>query len=224
MQNRNCILERMVINTEINTLISGIFALAGAVIGATATIFSGWVNKKMQSAGDVFLYAKIVHSRVDICNRTWGFWMTDKGLSFHVPLWIDICNTTSISKIIRNVSLHLMRENSIVGDFTQIQGNSNNPKDASAIMLGDNGAYTFVVPANSVLRVELEFSLLECNLNKEKTFDSIYLSYYDEKNNIHVFQLANLNVNWTEGTIQRIEEWITLEERKRKGSVAYARL
>lgn len=197
-------------------LYGGIFALVGAVIGAFASIFSVWFSKRMLYSGKISMYAKIVGSRIDSLHRTWGIRKSDKGPSFHIPMWLEICNTSGVSRIIRNVNLHIILNNSVVS-FTQFQGNSNDSNAENSILLGNQGAYTFVVPGNSALRVNLEFGLLEADLSQNQNkIDSIYITYYDEKNRVHTCHLANVDFDWSIGELPRIKNWIALKEIKYK--------
>ena len=105
-----------------NALISAGAALLGAIIGALATLATTWLNKKIQSSGKVSLYAKIVHSKGEV-NAPWGYYRSGikSGLFMQVPIWLDVCNTCGISRIIRNINLYAYSDKDEVAVFTQIQ-------------------------------------------------------------------------------------------------------
>lgn len=128
-------------------LISAGAALLGAIIGALASLATIWLNKKIQSHGKILLYAKIVNSK-DPIGKPWGFYKikNKSELYMQVPIWLDVCNTCGISRIIRNVNLYAYANKNEVAVFTQIQRIGDGKE---AILLGNNEAYTFVIPSNS---------------------------------------------------------------------------
>lgn len=190
-------------------IVSGSIALFGAVIGAIATLAATWLTKRMQMAGKVSLYAKIVYSKSPVYPACGCYpSSTSNGLFLRVPLWLDIVNTCGVSRIVRNVNLYAYSGKEEVASFTQIQRIG---KGDSAISLGSSGAYTFVIPANSACRFDVEFMLKEAEISdSRKQFDKIILSYFDEKNRIHAFQLVCYDFRWTVGEIKTEKEWIIL--------------
>lgn len=193
-------------------MISAGAALLGAIIGALATLATTWLNKKIQSSGKVSLYAKLVYSKGRI-NRSWGYYKSqDKGgLYMVVPIWLDICNTCGVSRIIRNINLYAYVEKEEVAVFTQIQRIGDGQEK---ITLGDNESYTLIIPPNSARRFDLEFILHEQEMLPDKReFNEIILSYFDEKNNIKAFHFLNLNSCWVEGPLIMGKQWINLDKK-----------
>lgn len=205
------IFENLDANQQI-ALISAGAALLGAVIGALATLVATWLNKKVQSSGKVSLYAKIVHTKGKI-NRAWGYYRSQEkpGLYMQIPIWLDVCNTCGVSRVIRNINLYAYADKEEVASFTQVQRIGNGE---DAILLGDNEAYTLVIPANSARRFDLSFILHEEELPPErKYFDELILSYFDEKNNIQAFHFIKPDIYWVEGTLKTEKRWITLDKK-----------
>lgn len=199
------------VNQQI-ALISAGAALLGAIIGAVATLMATWLNKKIQSSGKVSLHAKIVHTKGK-ANRPWGFYEsnTKTGLFMQIPIWLDVCNTCGVPRVIRNVNLYAYADKDEVAAFTQIQRIGNGEE---AILLGDNESYTLVIPANSARRFNLDFRLHEQEMPIEKkTFDELILTYFDEKNNIQAFHFVKLNHCWVKGELISIKSWITLDKK-----------
>ena len=193
-------------------LISAGAALLGAIIGALATLAATWLNKKVQSSGKVSLYAKIVHTKGKI-NKAWGYYKSagNSGLFIQVPIWLDVCNTCGVSRIIRNVNLYAYAGMDEVAAFTQIQRVGDGEE---AILLGDNESYTLVVPANCARRFDLSFVLDEKEMPPEKKeFDELILAYFDEKNNIQAFHFVKPNLFWVEGALKIEKQWITLDKK-----------
>lgn len=203
------IIENFDVNQQI-TLISAGAALLGAVIGALATLAATWLNKKVQSYGKISLYAKIVYSKGK-ANMPWGYYKGQDGLFMQVPIWLDVCNTCGISRIIRNINLHAYSGKDEVATFTQIQRYGDGEK---AIPFGDNECYTLVIPANSARRYNLQFMLHEKELPPDKkAFDELILTYFDEKNNIQAFHFVKPNQCWIEGALKIEKQWISLDKK-----------
>lgn len=193
-------------------IISAGAALLGSVIGAAATLLAAWMTKKIQASGKLTLHLKMVHAKGKI-NKPWGFYRDQRRceLYMRVPLWLDVCNTSGISRIARNINLYAYKDKKEVASFTQIQrigdGDSKNA-------LGDNESYTFVIPANSARRFSLDFMLRESDMpTEDKNFDELILTYFDEKNKIHAFHFVDMDQCWIEGSLKSKREWITLERR-----------
>ena len=193
-----------------SAIVSGIIGLSGAVIGALATLVATWLTRRMQKSGKVSLFAKMVYSKSCV-NKECGYHDTQEdGLYLQIPLWMDIVNTSGVSRIVRNVNLYAYSKKKELATFTQMQCIVNN---GETYVLGDNGAYTFVIPPNSACRFDVEFMLKETELSPdEKEFDEIVLSYFDEKNRIHAFHLINIDFCWIEKKIPMEKQWIALDE------------
>lgn len=197
-------------------VLSGVFALLGAVIGVVGSLSTVFLTKAVQKHGEITLHARIVGSRIDAAHRTWGYIQTNKEVSFHIPLWLDICNTSNVSKIVRNVNLCTIKNRTIIADFTQFQGTGIDPQDPNTITIANAGAYSFVVPPNSVLRTEVEFGLKKDDLLPEdQDFDSIYLTYFDEKDCLNIFFLEKIpSPQWIIGELPQSKRWKTLHRIK----------
>lgn len=195
-------------------IISAGAALLGSLIGAIATLLGTWLTKKMQESGKITLFVKPVFSHSDIKNWS-GFYrsQTESGLSLQIPVWLDVCNTSGISRIVRNINLYAYKGKKEIAPLTQIQRFGDGEK---AIPLGDHESYTLVVPANSAKRFNLEFMLHEQDIMPDqKDFDELILSYFDEHNKIHAFHFSKVDSCWVEGQLSLTKEWIPMEKRCR---------
>lgn len=204
-------LEKLDVNQQIAIFSAGA-ALLGSVIGAAATLLATWLSKKIQTSGKLSLHLKMVYTKGAI-NKPWGFYRDQltAGLFMRVPLWLDVCNTSGISRIVRNINLYAYKDEEEVASFTQIQCISDGN---SKIALGDNESYTLVIPANSARRFSLDFMLYESDVpTEEKDFDELILTYFDEKNIIHAFHFTGVDQCWIEGPLDTKREWITLDRR-----------
>lgn len=191
-----------------SAIVSGAIGLLGAIIGAMAVIASTWFAKKLQSSGKVSLFVRTESSKGNVrpgCYLSNGY----HELFMRIPLWIEIINTCGISRIVRNLNLYAYADKEEVAAFTQLQDIGYKEE----ILLGDKGSYTFVIPANSACRFDVEFILRESEVPQNKRpFDEIVLTYYDEKNRIHAFNLPNIDFCWCQGEFKAEKEWITLDK------------
>ena len=195
-------------------IISAGAALLGSLIGAIATLLGTWLTKKMQESGKVTLFVKLVFSHSNIKNWS-GFYrsQTKSGLFLQIPVWLDVCNTSGIPRIVRNVNLYAYKGKKEIAPLTQIQRIGDGEKE---ILLGDHESYTLVVPANSARRFNLEFMLHEQDImSDQKDFDELILSYFDEHNTIHAFHFSKVDSCWVEGQLSLTKEWIPMEKRCR---------
>ena len=203
---------------QIDNLISAGAGLVGAVIGAGATLLSTWLTKKMQTSGKVTLHVALVGSETGD-GITCGFYsgQLDEELTMRVPIWLDVCNTSGIPRIVRNVSVSAYRNKKLLVEFAQIQAVDIGGKRKA---LGDQESYTVVVPENSARRFSMEFILKKKDIQADnKQFDELVLTYFDEKNQINAFHFMNVQKCWTEGPTHTEDvwstKWITLNRRCR---------
>ncbi len=187
--------------------------LISALISIIVSCVSSWITLSLPKLKKPKIHVKFVGSRLTESLSSLGYIETTHGLSLHVPLWLDICNTTGVSKIIRNISLLAYKDSNFVAEFSQCQGNTNNPNKPGAIILGDEGAYTTVVPANSSKRLILEFDLLQGSIAPgTNQFNKLWLSYYDENDRQLRYYLIDVDASWIKGTLVSPKQWITLDK------------
>ena len=190
--------------------------LISALVSIIVSCVSSWITLSLPKLKKSKIYVKFVGSRITESLSSLGYIKTTNGLSLHVPLWLDICNTAGVSKIIRNISLLAYKDSNFVAEFSQCQGNTNNPNKPGAIILGDEGAYTTVVPANSSKRLTLQFFLSQRDVSMGvNQFNKLYLSYHDENDNLLSFYLTDIDATWIEGTLVHPKQWISLNESRR---------
>lgn len=164
------------------------------------------------------IHAKFTGSLLTTSLPTLGYieLADNAGMSFHVPLSLDIYNCSNTSKIIRNISLFAYKDKTFISEFKQCQGNTRNPNEPGAIVLGDNGAYTTAISPNSTKRLHLEFMLKQTDLiSGTNQFNKLYLSYYDENDNLISYYLLDVDANWIEGPLASPKQWISLNESRR---------
>ena len=187
--------------------------LISALVSIIVSCVSSWITLSLPKLKKPKIYVKFVGSRITESLSSLGYIETSNGTSLHVPLWLDICNTSGVSKIIRNISLFAYNDSKFVVEFKQCEGCKNK---SGSIILGDEGAYTTVVPANSSKRLTLQFILSQRDVSMGvNQFNKLYLSYHDENDNLLSFYLTDIDATWIEGTLVHPKQWISLNESRR---------
>ena len=183
---------------------SAVIGFIGVLIGAFATIIGQFIPYWIKKQGKAIICLKFVG---DIRKgRPWGIYNTDQGLSFHVPLWIEITNAKGVPLIIRNVSLSAFDNGSLVEDFTQIQA-------VNGIKQGNDEKYTFVIQGYDSQKYNLLYALRQNEINGHD-IDELRIEYADVNNKVHRFHLMNIpdDFTWEPKEYDRPKEWIILEK------------
>ena len=190
--------------------------LISALVSIIVSCVSSWITLSLPKLKKPKIYVKFVGSRITESLSSLGYIETTNGLSLHVPLWLDICNTSGVSKIIRNISLFAYKDKDFIAEFKQCQGNTINSNKSDAVTLGDEGSYTTVIAANSSKRLALQFFLFQSDFSPGiNQFNKLYLSYYDESGDLTSYYLTDIKANWIEGTLSHPKQWISLNESRR---------
>ena len=191
-------------------LIPAIAALAGSIIGVLGSWLSIWIQRSVSKSGKASIYVKFVFSKSAL-HKPCGCYKDGDGYPvLHIPLWADICNTSDYPKIIRDLNIAGYANGKEVVSFTQIQAVTGENKEY--IPLGNNGAYTFVIPPNSASRFNLEFSLKQSEVDEtNKDFDQLILSYANEKNKFFRFLLTDIDDIWKSGEWRHKKQWLAMD-------------
>ena len=186
--------------------------LLSSFAGAFLALAGNIIFKKLQEHGRVALYARIVHSQSEKHN-TWGYYRSNAqtGLYLQIPIWLEVTNTCGVPRVLRDINLYAYSNGEEVAAFTQIQCIG----DTNKIILGQNEAYTVVIPEKSCKRFGMEFFLHQPEMpTNHSAFDKIVLAYYDERDIFHAFDFATVEKCWTEGALRRPKVWFRLKEHR----------
>lgn len=189
-------------------LLSAGAGLVGSIIGVAGSWLSIWLQKMVNASGRISVHTRIVYSKWN--KKTWGVERNDEGrLFFHIPIWVDICNTSNMPQIVRDLNVYGYKNHREVAIFTQAQGSG---KEENYFVYANNGAYTFVIPPNSACRFNLEFSLKQSEVESEdRDFDELILAYYDNKNRFKRFKFIEIQDAWAIGERPRVKQWKTMD-------------
>lgn len=130
---------------------SALFSLVGSFIGF---LLQTAVQYYISSRGSVNVYVKSVFNKVT--QNSWGFHHSGIGLTFDVPLWVEIHNTKSKRQIIRNMNLVLYSKGTPVTKMIQYSGFE---QDGKSYQYGENGAYSFLLDSYELKRYDLDFGI-----------------------------------------------------------------
>ncbi len=189
MEEVRCTMGKLFQQQEMLILILGsIISLISTIIGFFAQTF---VTSILANKGKVKIYIKSVYNKMT--GKPWGFQNSAfQGLMFDVPLWIEIHNMKSTKQVIRNINLVLYNHRKVIGKTVQL---SHYEEDGESKPYGENGSYTFLLAGNEIKRFDLEFAILQKDM-EGKNFDEVRISYYDSKDNYHETPIFKINEPW----------------------------
>ena len=195
--------------------ISALSALAGSIIGALATLSSTWLTKRLQEKGNVSVFCRLVGSLAD--GKEFGIYKSDdrSGLVMRVPMWVEVCNTSGISRFVRDVNVVGCIGKREVCEFIQFQ--AYNLGEQNQVIYGDNQAYTLVVEGNSTRRFQVEFAIKQVEISeKDRNIDSLWIRYYDEKNRKHIKEFYKISDNpvWSIRKFDYKRRWFEVSGKK----------
>ena len=174
------------------------------MIGAGISLFSSIIvliaTNYIQSLGKLRIYVKIVATAST--HMRWGVYESEGNLSFHIPLWIEFHNTSSSNKVVRDFNLFVFTNGKMLGAMTQINRIGQNN-------MGNEGAYSFVIPPQSISRYECHFILKSDSINR-MDFDEIRVSYFDKKDKQRWTHMKSIENCWRLGAQTTDGLWISL--------------
>lgn len=186
-----------------NFVLEAFLIFFGAILGFSFSIFTMLITNAMQKSGRLIIYTKIVHAKVGN-HQTWGALnSSDGGLSFQVPLWVEILNTSNVPKVLRDFNLILFNNGIELKRMTQIN-------KAAEENLGIDGSYSFVIGPRSLSKIDCYFMIKQSNLPENAIFDEIKVSYYDTKGKQKLVRLKSLSNCWSTSQRDIDNDWMLL--------------
>ena len=167
-----------------------IMLLIGALVGIGSSAAMMIIQNANEKCGKLSIYVKF-NCLKNMGKEGWGvFENPEGGLSFLIPVIFEIENTSKRARIMRDVSLVLLKENKVIAKMTQINYLQTTSRKNVGITheeehyYGDiNGSYSFVIEPTSIKRENCVY-LYKISRDdiQNKSFDSIALQFYNEKN------------------------------------------
>lgn len=192
--------------------------LVGAVIGWLLSLATIVVQRHMDQKGKLYIFYKFKVQK-DTGGRGWGFEKNRDGhLCLTIPVAFELQNTSNMTRVVRDVSLLLYRDNQLIGKMTQInymqtttRTNGTITKEAEHHYGTEKGSYSFVLEPRSIQRQDCHYTYKIAPSEKaDKSFNRLVVRYYDEKNKAHLFPAKDISNSWDIKLFEPDEEWILL--------------
>lgn len=174
-----------------------IMLIIGAFIGIGSSIAMMFIQNVNEKFGKMCIYLKF-NCLKNSGKKGWGIYNNSEGgLSLCIPTIFEIQNTSKRTRIMRDVTLVLMKENKVVAKMIQINYIQATSKKNSEITheeehyYGDaNGSYSFAIEPASIKREKcLYLYKISYKDTEARAFDSIALQYYDERNVLKTYRV-----------------------------------
>lgn len=199
-----------------------IMALVGGVIGFMSSLGILIAQHIFDIKGRVSIYYKFISQKNN--QEPWGVY--EKPLSeiiIIIPAVFEFQNTTNTTRVLRDVHASIYKRNQLVAKLIQIEKTSTNNIMANKNTMTDtlfgtaNGSYSFVLQPRSIQKQRVMFAYI---INKNEVakydFDTIRISYYDEKDKKMSYIAKEKIDGWKIGEQSPDLEWIKLSKRVEK--------
>ena len=199
-----------------------VLLVIGAAIGLVASLATTVIQNHLDQKGKLNIFYKFITPK-GAKQPGWGFRNRGDGhIYFSVPVVFELQNTSNTTRVIRDVSLLLYRNNQLIGKMAQIEYwestmrvNGEITKKSEFYYGGDNSSYSFVLSPRSIQKQKCHYSYKICPSEKvDKTFDRVLIRYHDERNKAHYFIVKDICGNWEEQTFAPDTEWFLLNCKK----------
>ena len=191
---------------QINNLIN-YEELVYMVIGAVLSLFGSVILYSLQllakyihnTIGKFKIYIKFTYSSLN--NKPMGIYKLESSSQskLNIPLQIQFVNTKNKRMIIRNLSIKLYENSSLIGVMESISHIKRIENDNIYFKeYGNNKIYSFIIEPKSIAQYELQY-LFELRSDNFKV-DSIKISYFNDKDKEEEYLILN-----------NLEDWSTIE-------------
>ena len=200
-----------------------ILLLIGAAIGLISSLATTIIQKHLDQKGKMNIFYKFIHSKGSN-NHSWGFTNTNDGrIYFSVPVVFEFQNTSNTTRVIRDVSILLFRENKFIARMLQIEYGMTTSRENGVVTKetkfyygSENGSYSFVLAPRSIQKQECHYTLtIPVSKIEEMAFTQIVIRYHDENNKAHYFHAKDIFVSWEPKYFDADREWILLNDKRK---------
>ncbi len=196
--------------------------LIGAIIGLFSSIATLFIQNCIEKSGKFLIYTKFICLK-DMGSQGWGVSSNQPGkLTLTIPAVFEIENTSKRARVMRDVSLVLIKESHVICKMTQINYLHKTTKTNNTITHeedfnygDDKGSYSFVIDPISIKRENCVYMYTISTSDIEKmAFDTIGLQFFDEKNKLHTYKIRNYN-SWDIKNNLVDQDWLYIKDRIR---------
>lgn len=163
-----------------------IYIAFGAVLGLLSSVMIIIVERIMQKWGKLRIYYRFSNCPEPKCG--WGFEEKNaQTVEFWAPIRFEIYNSSNVTKILRDMSIVLYKNESFVQKMIQIEYRIVSHKSGHAVIDketifygGEKGAYSFMITPQTIMPLECEYCI---RLKRQEVemglFNNMRISYYD---------------------------------------------
>lgn len=199
-----------------------IMALVGGAIGFMSSLGILIAQHIFDKKGRVSIYYKFTSQKIS--QKPWGVYeMPLSEIAIIIPAVFEFQNTTNTTRVLRDVHASLYKGDKFVvrlrqATKTETTTEKGNEKITKTTLYGnDNSSYSFVLSPRSIQKQLLEFLYIASEEEiSEKDFDTIRISYYDEKDRIVSYIAKEKIKGWKMGEQTPDIEWIKLSKKVKK--------
>lgn len=197
-----------------------VLLVIGALIGMLGSIATMLIQEINSKVGKLEIYSKFTCLK-NMGQEGWGVFLNDEGgRTLLIPTIFEIENTSKRARVMRDVSLVLLKGNTVVGKMVQLnylqttsRTNNQITKTEEHFYGDEKGSYSFVVDAVSIKRENCVYSYkVPADEIGKMEFDSIGLQYYDEKNHKKMFIIREYP-GWKIKNNEVDADWIYIKEK-----------
>ena len=192
-----------------------VLIVIGAAIGFIGSVLTIIAQKAIDKKGEIKIYYKFSNVK-SWFNGGWGFEKNNSNLcALIIPICFEFQNTSNTTRVIRDVSLSLYNNSNKVCRMLQINKSeethykgTNIKIDEPSFFGGPNETYSFVLPPTSIQKQKCEYIYhIGYDKREDKKFNKIVLSYFDEKDKVHSFEIREIEGNWEPAKFKSDYEW-----------------
>lgn len=188
--------------------------IIGGAIGFLSSIGTVIVTHLINKKGKLNIYYKFISS--PNIHQPWGVYNGELNTIYlDIPVVFEFQNTSNSTRVIRDVSLEIFSGNRFVAKLHQCEFIRSEKKKDGVIFettttdFGtENNSYSFVLPPRSIQKQKCDYLLkIDKNETDKYSFDSIVISYYNERNKKKSFTVKNNLSGWDLGAQKTDDDW-----------------
>ncbi len=193
--------------------------IIGVAIGFLSSIGVIIAERLIDMAGKLKVYYVIVSG--ETITNSFGISESRDGDSiFVVPMILELMNTSNATRVMRDVSLLIYKDNRCIARMLQIsiaraveETNGEVSERNENEYGGEKHSYSFVLPPRSIQRQLCNFMYERSKKpDSPEDFDEIRLRYYDEADNAHIYKVRKIEDGWKCSNFSGDEEWSLLKK------------
>ena len=189
--------------------------IIGAIIGFVPSVCILIVERLFDFIGEIKIYYKFVSDKIS--QQSWGVQSRNSQMLVLVlPVFFEIQNTKNASIVIRDIDIEMYKGREFVGKMVQITNSEERDTSSNQTKVenfgAENNSYSIVLSPRSIQKIKCFFTYHISQSDTEiMDFDSLYLTYYDEKDKKVSYLLKDNLDGWNMGKTNPDRDWILLK-------------